>query len=991
MLVFFLASPASAQKTSYVITGKIIDNRSKEPVIGTAVRIANTTLGASSDATGNFKLTASLAPGNYQLAVSSIGFKPFTRQIVLGANAAVSVNISVEEDLVGLNEVVVTGNSVATSRKQLGNAIGTISAKDMQYSVATSIDQAMAGKISGAQISQNSGNPAGGISVRLRGSSTIVGSSDPLYIVDGVIINNSSPELLDLGGYAQNRLVDINPADIDRIEVIKGAAAAAIFGSRASNGVVQIFTKKGKEGKPQITFSTQYKSSQIRKKLPYNEYPFNFVNTTVTDLTQVPVQRYDYQDAIFRTASGTENNISISGGSQATQYFFSGNYLYNQGIIDKSDFSRGGARLRLSQTVNKWLQVTGGVNYSISGSNEIPNGGINEAYGALTGFIFSNNFINPQPDPVTGVYPSTTLTAIVRRTNPLEAINRFQFQQRTSRIIGDIQLQATPFRGFNVNYVLGYDNANQIGTGFIPTFNTTPTYAQGFARRADQSTFQINNDITASYKTKLTDWLESTTGLGGTAQQIKSFAAGQTGTQLGPFGQTVSNAATQVATESRSTINIMGVYLQQTFGLYDKVFVTGAGRYDVSSIFGANDRAQFYPKLSGSYLISAEDFWKNSFLKVFSTFKLRTSYGQAGNLTAITAYQRYTNYNPVSVSGLPGVISPAEQGSINIKPERQIEKEYGVDMGLFNDRVSIEFTYYNKDVKDLILARNLVPSSGYLTRVENIGNMSNKGLELLVRAVAFQKEKFIWSTTVTFQHNANKVFNIPGGLLTFPSGFGQVAAVEGQPLGVFYSTYFARNPDGSLLYTLPTATTPAYPQRERSGRAANGQPSGTILNKVIGNPNPQWTASWINEFTIGKKLTLRAQLDAVYGNDVFNFTKRVGDRDFYGGLKGYETELRGEVPKGTSTQLFGIFENWIEDGSFVKLREVSASYQLNPKFLGKKSMRITLAGRNIFSIDNYSGWDPEVNAAGQSTAVRGFDFTEVPIPRTITAGVSVNF
>ncbi|UOR07459.1 TonB-dependent receptor plug domain-containing protein [Hymenobacter aerilatus] len=235
-----------------------------------------------------------MAPDTYQLVVSSEGYANSTQTITLGNNPTMTANVQLRQDLIGLKEVVVTGNSVATSKQQLGNAISTVGSRELTAGAPTQIDQALQGKISGAQISQNSGNPAGGISVRLRGTSTIVGSSEPLYLVDTVIINNDSPELLDLGGYAQNRLADINPNDIERIEVIKGAAAAAIYSSRAANGVVQIFTKRGKEGKPSVTVSSEFIVSKLRNKLDYNQYPLRFANTTATDLTQVPAERYDY-------------------------------------------------------------------------------------------------------------------------------------------------------------------------------------------------------------------------------------------------------------------------------------------------------------------------------------------------------------------------------------------------------------------------------------------------------------------------------------------------------------------------------------------------------------------------------------------------------------------------------------------------------------------------------------------------------------------------
>jgi TonB-linked SusC/RagA family outer membrane protein len=972
-----------AQNIKQTIKGVILDARNKGPLPGVVVRLAGTNFGTATDINGNYTLNANVKSGSYTVTISFTGYKPFSQSVSLNQDV-VTVNANLSEDALSLNEVVVTGTAVATTKKQLGNAISTVSGRDLQNGAATSIDQALAGKVSGAQISQNSGNPAGGISVRLRGNSTISGSSDPLYIVDGVIINNSSDQLVDLGGYSQNRLVDINPADIDRIEIIKGAAASAIYGSRASNGVVQIFTKRGKAGKPEITFSTQFRNNSIRKKLAYNKYPFRFANTVATDLTQVPVTRYDLQDQIFRNAIGSENNVSVSGGNDNTQYYMSGSYLTNQGIIDNTNFKRGGARIHVDQRFNRWLKASLGLNYVLSGSKEIPNGGLNEAYGALTGFIFANNFVNPAPDPVTGIYPSVAPTSVLLRTNPLEAINRFDFGQQTSRLIGDFQLNITPTDNLSINYTLGYDNSTQLATGYIPINNTTPTYNTGYSRRADRLNLLLNNDLNIAYKAKIGSWLTSATGAGATAQTERISSSGITGTQLSPYSQVSSAAATIVSSDTRSTLNILGFYLQETLGINNHLFLTGAIRNDVSSSFGQNDRWQYYPKLSGSYLLSEEEFWKKSSLaSIIPTLKIRASYGQSGNLTAIGAYDRYSNYTSVSLSGLPGVIPSSQLGNAAIKPERQTEKEIGMDASFLNDRLGFEFSYYQKDVKDLLLFANLRPSSGYLTQYQNIGNMTNKGVELLVRGIPVQSANFKWTSTIIYSQNKNKVFNVPGGVLTFPGGFGQVAAVNGYSLGAFYATAFARNADGSIYHNAA-----GLPTTEKVGRDANGNPIGATKLKVIGDPNPKWIGSWTNEFSVGKNWSFRAQLDASIGGKVFNFTKRVGDRDLYGGLAGYEAELKGEVPKGTSAALFSIMENWIEDGSFVKLREVSASYNLHMRFLKNKPLRISLSGRNLFSVDKYSGYDPETNAAGQTNAVRGFDFVEVPIPRTIALGLS---
>lgn len=977
------------------ISGKVT-GADGEALPSIAVQVRGTNSGAFTDVKGEYVINANLKDGSYVLTFTGVGWKTQEKPFQVSNTKTVNIDVQLEDDILGLNEVIVTGTSVATSKKKLGNAVSTVSAKDIQYSAATGIDGALQGKVSGAQITQNSGNPAGGITVRLRGPSTIVGSSDPLYIVDGVIVNNDSRQLIDLGGYAQNRLVDINPADIDRIEVIKGAAAAAIYGSRANNGVVQIFTKRGLIGKPQVSFSTQLKTSSLRKKLPYNEYPFRFNNNVVTDLSQTPVTRYDYQDKIFSTGIGTDNTLSIAGGTEDTKYYMSAFSLYNEGIIDNTNFNRNGFRINVTQKLNRILTLFASANYTLSSSREIPNGGIVEAYGALTGFIFSNNYINPEKDPVTGIYPSTAPVAILRRTNPLEAINRFEFRQKVNRFTGTVQLNAKPVEGLNIDYIFGADNYTQTATGYIPPKNTTPSYDGGLSRRSDATVLQMNNDLNMSYRKKVNSWLESTTGLGGTMQYDRAYVFGATAQQLGAFGQTVNNG-TIVANEFRSERTILGAFLQQTFGFADKIYITGAGRVDASSVYGKDNRWQFFPKVSGSYILSEEEFWRNSNLAdVVPSFKLRAAWGQSGNLTAIGVYDRATNYTPVIYGGQAGSVSPALLGNAGVKPERQTELELGADISMLKDRLSLEFTYYNKDVKDLILNRTLAPSTGFNNRLLNIGTMTNKGFEFMIKGVPVQTKNFSWISTFSYVNNKNVINGVEGnGVLPFAGGFGQVAAVNGYSLGAFYSTFYARNPDGSLLLTPG-----GLPQRERGVQGANGtytikrdtngQPSGTILSRVIGDPNPKHVMSWINELNY-KKFSFRMQWDGMLGFDVFNFTRRLGDNANYGGLKGYEAELKGEVAKGTSAALFSIFENWIEKGDFVKLRELSVAYLIVPKAGKLRDIRVSLAGRNLLSIDDYSGYDPEVNAAGQDNAVRGFDFVEVPLPRTFLLGVNVNF
>ncbi|MCS6807470.1 MAG: SusC/RagA family TonB-linked outer membrane protein [Candidatus Kapabacteria bacterium] len=997
MCIVFQAAPSIlAQTKLYKLSGVVKDT--KGVLRGIVVRIDKTNAGGVSDLQGNYTISATLAPGRYTVVVSAINYKQFRRQLVFGEETALSLDITLEEDVTRMDEVVVTGTSVASSRKTLGNSIGAVNAKDVQLTGANAIDAAMTGKIAGVQIQQNSGNPAGGVSVRLRGTNTFSGSADPLYIVDGVLINNDSRELVDLGGYAQNRLVDINPNDIERIEILKGAAAAAIYGARANNGVVQIFTKRGSSGVPTVTFSTRVNTDELRQKIAWNQEPRRVINNQIVTQNPdgTPIRRYDLQDMIFRRAWGTDNYLSVAGGSQGTKYFFSGNYTGNQGIINGSDFTRTGTRMRIEQVMNENLTVSVGVNYAYSASRELPNGGLNNAYGALTGFIFAQNWIDPRP--VDGVYPQLSGLAAVPRTNPLEAIERFVFTQNTSRIIGDAQLNYTPLPGLNITYIFGIDTYTQTATGFIPRNTTAPSYPLGWSRKSVYNVLQTNNDLTISYRTDLSENLTSTTLIGGTMQYERREQLTGESQVLAPVSQAASSGAQGIAIgDNREQLALYGAFVQQSFDINNMLFLTGAIRMDASSVFAPESRFQFFPKASGSFLIS--ELWKESDLAMLlPVAKLRAAWGQSGGLTAIGPFTRFTNYAPTNFAGLSGLIPSTVLGSVGVRPERQTELEVGTDLALVNNRLGFEFSWYNKVTTDLLLTRTLAPTTGFSTLLANVGTLTSTGVEILIRAVPVDIEGFKWTVTGIYNQNRSIIDGIEGGFLQIADGFGQVAVVNGRQLGVFRTFFGARNPDGSYLLT------PAgLPQRERGIsnpdgtatplRDANGQPlaSAPQVQKVVGDPNPDFTASLINEFVIDK-LSVRIQIDGMYGQDVFNFTRRVGASPFYGGLADYARELRGEVPIGWNNALFALLGDWVEDGSFTRLREVAISYELTPQdFFNIRTLRITATGRNLFLLTNYSGWDPEVNTGGQRTAVRGFDFVEVPLPRSIALGLQLTF
>ena len=1029
VLLAALAFPAAAQ-TTYTISGTVVEAGTDATLPGASVVLDGTRSGAATDIDGEFSFTATVDPGTYELRVSFVGFSTLRRPVTLGASATVDVGtLELAGDALRGDEVVVTGSGLPVERRTLGNTIASISAAELESANPVSVDQALAGKVAGAVVTQNSGDPAGGISIRLRGTGTVLGSGDPLYVVDGVIVDNSSAQLIDLGGTAQNRLVDINPADIERIEVVRGAAAAALYGSRANNGVVQIFTKRGGTGDPRVTLQTSFNTNGIRETLAINDVPFaQPVNPANPGAERTAVERFDYQDDIFRQAVGTEQYASVSGGADGTSYFLSGGHLANQGIVDGTLFRRITARTRVGQRLSRLLSLSAGGSFTNSYSDDVPNGGISASYGALTGFIFGPNTTPLAPD-ATGAFPD-----IGARSNPRDVIENFDFSQLTNRFTGNLQADLTPLSGLSINALLGVDTYNQRGLAFIPLGTTSATEATGRSRRADRNTTLVNTGVTAQYNADLTETLSSATVLGVDIQNERgtTFAVDVTDLTLG-IGTTVAGN-TRVTGESRFETNLFGAFAQQTVGIADQLFVTGAARIDASSVFGPDNRWNLYPKLSASYDLPGLD-------GPLSTLRLRGSAGQTGGLTAIGAFDRFNSLSLVPYVGGGGFVPPTTRGNPDIRPERQTEFEAGVDLGLFGGRVGLELTGYLQNTDDLLLFTDIAPTTGSDRQLTNVGTLKNRGVELLLRVLPVVSRDAQWSSTVTFATN-RAVVDLNPDVTEDPDatlglgGFGLVSQLDDQPFGTFYTTPFRRDGQGRILGVaydagncrppIPGSTNrvpgclrlnadgspvivPGELDENRILRDASGNPLYAIQGQgpaIIGDPNPDFTLSWINEVELGSRLSFRAQFDGSFGGDIFNFTRRLGSLFVFGTTEDYGFELDGTAPldyyrnsaytnpstgETTAYGTFSLFENWIEDGSFVKLRELSATYLVPARYvrgLGVNGLRATVYGRNLLSFDNYSGYDPETNVAGQSNTVRGYDFVQVPIPRTLGVTLS---
>lgn len=1046
----FLSQSLLAQKSAVNISG-VVTEESGLPVIGANLLIKGTDIGTITDIDGRYSLSGNIPDGTYDLIVSFIGYSNKTVQITVPSASGMTQDFILEVDALKLDEVIITGNTATTTRKQLGNSISVLKADNLNKSATTNTLGALQGKVMGAQITQNSGDPAGGISVRLRGASSINGSSDPLYIIDGVVVDNSSQNVINRNADAmgtsfsagQNRLVDINPADIDRIEVLSGASAAALYGARAGNGVIQIFTKRGKADKLSIEFNSSFMVNQLRKQIPMTTFGkrfgtkgndrletaqdrltillnvgrtdaqltsagVNFVKagaagrTLVTD--QYNVTRYNYWDDIFQTATGIENNLSFRGGTEKTQYYASLGFLDNDGILKSTNFKKYNLRLNLDQELASWAKLSFGLGANFSKSKDLPNG--NNFFNPISGVFIIDNVWNLNDRD-----PNGQLRQVEQvRVNPLSVIETFDISQQTYRTMGNLKLSLFPVEGLTIDLIGGGDMYSLQGNEYHPRLPyagvSADFYPDGYVSFATDNVMLLNNDLNVSYNKKINDDITSTSMIGYQIQYNRNQYTAQDGRDLAPFGTTVS-AANNLFRRSVQSIAerfISGAFAQQTFGYKDQIFLTLAGRLDKSSVFAVDNQNNFYPKISGSWVIS--DYLKS--INFLSSAKIRAAYGQAGNLTGIGAYDRFDNYNLSSNGGLVSITPSTTFANPSVRPEKLTELEFGGDFAFLKNRIGLSVNIYRQKTTDLLLSKPVPPSVGGTSIVTNVSSdstyMSNNGIELMLNANILKTKDMKLDVGFIYNQNDNKVFGVDGGFFFIRGGGGTQAVVTGQPFGVFYGTYYATDNQGNRLKTAQGLFQPERGNQTSVlqgtiDRGADGQPKqtgagSTELRKVIGSPIPKWTGSFTTNFSY-KNFSAYALIDAVQGINVFNWNRITSNNVGWGPLA--EQELKGEVPRGTVASVAGginggrIQEEHVEDGSFVKIRELALTYDFGKVGRTFENLNIGLIGRNLYSFDNYQGFDPEANSAGQSDRVRGDDFGAVPIPRTISVRLGVKF
>ncbi|MBC9798367.1 SusC/RagA family TonB-linked outer membrane protein, partial [Sinomicrobium weinanense] len=812
LVVLVYSSSTYAQQTEQLIQGTVTSEDDGQPLPGANILVKGTTTGSVTDFNGQFSITVA-GDASKTLVISYIGY--ITREITL-QEGQTTITVALKSDTNALEEVVLLGSSVTQSRKKIGNAITTLKAQDIVKTPTPSVTAAIQGKIPGAQITQNSGDPAGGFSIRLRGPSTISGSSEPLYVIDGVITSNLTTNVTNLNVEAgdaqpgQNRMADINPNDIESINILNGSAAAAIYGSRASNGVVIINTKQGGigSGDPEFFFKSSFNVNQLRKDVYTNLRgeqfesglgerlwpifgmdengnltPFENLSTNKFDVT-----RYDYQDEIFQTGYGTDNYFSMKGSTDVLGYNASVGYTTNEGIIKNTSFKRFSVRLGLNHKVTDWLSYDAGLYYANSKSDEKPDG--NVFWSPINSINISNNIYDATRRDENGNLMAVEPT----RINPLSIVETFDINQKINRFIPHFKATLKPLDFLTVNQVFGADTYTQKGHIYIPVYpypDVNPSYFdKGYLADTEAEIFNWNYDATAKFDFDLSSSLNSETTIGYNFQSSKITLEGTQGRDLDENRNPTVPLRSPV---SEDRLDIFGFFLQQSLSYKDRYFLTLAGRIDGATNFDPDQRTNFYPKVSGSYLLSQEPFWQKGGIKdIFNSVRLRSSYGEAGNLTAISPYERFGSYSRDDFFGADHSLSQDSRlGNLGLKPERTKEFEIGTDVSMLQNRVSFLLTYYKQNISDLIVNRVLSPSEGGLSRTENVGNMKNRGWEAYLNVTPVKNDNWEWDLSFNFSTNKNEVTNTSGGPISIASVSGALPQVrEGEPLGVFYGTYY---------------------------------------------------------------------------------------------------------------------------------------------------------------------------------------------------------
>jgi TonB-linked SusC/RagA family outer membrane protein len=1000
----------------------IITDEKGEKLPGVSVMVKGTSRGTNTNQDGEFSITVA-----DQKAVLVFSFVGYLAQEV-SVNNRNSIQVSLKLDNKALDEVVVVGYGTVKKRDLTGS-VSSISSSDIKAQPISGLNQAMQGRVSGVQVTQSSNAAGGGVQVRVRGGNSISASNEPLYVIDGFPVTNPSPAQGLSSGNARseafpNVLATLNPNDIESMEVLKDASATAIYGSRGANGVVLITTKRGKEGQSNIEFESFYSISRITKLHQLinaseslkakNEQLVNLGRTERygTDPAYGPRKPDDYlpgtdwQKEIYRDAPTQNYQLTLSGGNDKVRYLVSGNYFDQNGIILTNNFKRYSTRFNLDARLSNRIKI--GSNFSLTRSDNIL---VSEPSVGGAGTTSS---------PVQSALAATPAMTIFRSdgsytlnflgmsaaSNPIAVLSTSTNTLQSDRVLGSIFSEISILEGLSARISIGGDIINSRRNVFYTPQTSLANTLNGYGSVGNSVNTNLLNENTLSYS-RIYNKLHAFDFLAGVtfqknrelrtyteAQDFPSFSLGTGNLGLGN--------KLLAPTGSISQWGLASYLGRLNYRLNERYLFTFTGRIDGSSRFGTNNKYGFFPSGAVAWRVSEENFLREN--QFISDLKLRLSYGLTGN-DGIGLYNSLAGYSTGRT-----VLNDQEQlfiqanriGNQDLRWEKTAQLDAGLDFGLFNNRIQITADYYIKTTNDLLLNVELPATTGFTSVLRNIGSVENRGFEFGVLSTNFNSlNGFKWTTNANLSLNKNRVTQLTNGVSQyFVGGESEVIVKVGQPLGSMYGVIFngIYQSSGEVLAAGPLAPSGSIPGSPRyKDLNGDGRFNASTDRTIIGNGLPKAIFGLTNNFSY-KSFDLSIFVQGVYGNDIFNSTFRqlIGGDPGGGLLKEYyDNAWRANKPSNQYASMrdwrIPISNYWVEDGSFLRVKNVSLSYQIPFKTNWMKSARVYLSGQNLLTITKYRGYDPEVNSDFNSNTLYGFDRFAYPASRTVTLGVNITF
>ena len=1005
LLLGALASPLAAQQQAPqtgTIIGRVLDRNTGQPVSEANVVIVGTTRGGRTGEDGRYRITG-VTPGTHPVRVTRLGYTAETRPANVAVGQDASVDFQIGQTAVQIDEVVVTATGETQRRRESGNAVSVVQPTAERLATTTTIAQVLAASAPGVYVNSPGGTTGSASRIRIRGANSVSLTNEPLLIIDGVRVSNDITQStlqqggIGVGGQTSSRFNDINPDDIESMEIIKGPAAAALYGTAAANGVIQVRTKRGRAGRTRWSVYGDAGTQEDQFTYPAN---FRQVGTTISNSTRTEFCTLDQQTRNICTARADslvswnplENvspfirgyrssvGLSASGGSDVATYFLSGDVDRDQGVFRPNFLNRTSLRANLTSQLRSNLTTQVFANYAASRLKFPQND--NNILGILGSGLLGNGFDDPRSRGYVSGQP------------PDEIFNAIDTRENVERFIGSALTTWQALSWLSAAGQAGVDFLDRRNKETLPAnkviFNSSTLEGSRTSNAFQIWNYTANGSLTATANIRPDLRSSTTAGVQFSQEMVQGTLA--SGAKLLAGTGSLQGTSARFNVGERNTDNrTVGGLIQQQVAWRDRLFVTLAARTDNNSAFGSNFGWILYPAASISWVVSEESFFPRT--NIVSSLRLRTAYGESGQRPnfrdAITFFNTQT---VTTVAGdVPG-IQVGGTGNADLEPERSGELELGFELGLLNDRLSIDFTSYNKRTTNLLIARPLPPSLGLTTtQFDNLGESSNRGIEVQVTGRVFEVQRARFDMTASASTNRNRLEDIgklPNGIDPIPPiVFGIQRHAQGYALGGYWDesyTWSDVNGDGVIT----RVNCPGQTQ------VAGGPACEVVMGPLsyLGNPLPTREFSFNPRLTLFGSVELGALIDYKGGFKQFNNTGRFRC-NFTNCEEAYNKNTPLEWQARNLAHLMASDAGYVENSEYTKLREISMSL-LAPQTWANRarvgSMRLTLAGRNLKTWTNYTGFDPEVNST-PTALFSTSDFLTQPPLRIFTTRLTVTF